>query len=82
MQFESQSERGFCTKSNELGDNTISEPGAVATGQRVNLKNDESAKTKNTQESVWPVATAPGSDVEDWSLIALRAFEHRAKAAV
>jgi len=40
-----------------------SEPGAVATGQRFNLKNEEFAKR---MESIWPVATALGSDVDEF----------------
>jgi hypothetical protein len=39
----------------------ISEPRAVATGQRFNSKDEEFAKR---MKSLWPVATAPGSDVE------------------
>jgi stage II sporulation protein D len=39
-----------------------SEPGAIATGRRVNLKNEQYAKRVSGNESIWPVATAPGSD--------------------
>jgi len=39
----------------------VSEPGAVATGQRFTLKKRRVCKS---MKSIWPVATAPGSDAE------------------
>jgi len=41
-----------------------SEPGAVATGERFNFENEEFAKR---MDSIGPVATAPGSDVQSRS---------------
>jgi len=41
-----------------------SEPGAVAIGERFNFENEEFAKR---MESIGPVATAPGSDVQSRS---------------
>jgi hypothetical protein len=51
-------------KSREIG-KTKSEPGAVATGEGIQLSKDLHAmNSKHSEEklSIWPVATAPGSD--------------------
>jgi len=56
-------ERDFAQKVNKRAGVVTSEPGAVATGQILNLKNEKCAKR---MKSLWPVATAPGSDVEQF----------------
>jgi hypothetical protein len=49
-------------KSREIG-KTKSEPGAVATGQGVNLKHCAVNSERLVKKlSIWPVATAPGSN--------------------
>ena len=58
-------EDGLCNKSNEQPDIARSEPGAVATGQRINLKTDGFCENTDHQTRVFGrVATALGSDVE------------------
>jgi hypothetical protein len=51
---------GFGQKVNKRVGVAASEPGAAATGPRFNLKNEDLQRV----ESIWPVATARGSDVE------------------
>ena len=53
-----------CTKSKRMADISVSEPGAVATGWNSTFDFTRTNDTDHDPLNLWPVATAPGSDVE------------------